>query len=264
VLIVLVFSFLYCGESNHTTHYFNYYFTGLEQKMDINNILTFIIVATLLVISPGPNGLLITKTVPLFGAKAGFANIGGFVIAFYVHGTLSIFGISLLLVQSSQAFFIFKMLGAIYLIWIGVKSLMSAFKGQTSKGNSPKGRSITDTAPTEQSLSNSISSDQGAKVLSVKSAFIEGFLTNVLNPKVCMFYLAAFPQFMSIKDNVLSAYVLVTAHSSINFIWFSCIIFMLSRIKNLTNNGGFKRWLSSITGIVFIGFGTKLALMKNN
>ena len=76
--------------------------------MDINNIMTFVAVATLLVVSPGPNGFLIAKTVPLSGQKAGFANIWGFVAAFYVHGTLSIFGISMLLVQSAQAFFQYR------------------------------------------------------------------------------------------------------------------------------------------------------------
>lgn len=110
--------------------------------MDINNIFAFIAVAILLVISPGPNGLLIAKTVPVSGQKAGFANIWGFVAAFYVHGTLSIFGISILLVQSAQAFFIFKMLGAAYLVWIGIKAIYGAFKQSdtlpiNSRHNSP-------------------------------------------------------------------------------------------------------------------------------
>jgi len=104
--------------------------------MDISHILTFIAVATLLVVSPGPNGFLITKTVSVSGRKTGFANIWGFVAAFYVHGTLSIFGISVLLVQSAQAFLIFKMLGAAYLIWIGIKAIISAFKqSETSTEN---------------------------------------------------------------------------------------------------------------------------------
>ena len=75
--------------------------------MDIINVLTFVMVASLLVISPGPNGALIAKTVPIYGRSAGFANVWGFVCAFYVHGTLSIFGISMLLLQSAQAFFVF-------------------------------------------------------------------------------------------------------------------------------------------------------------
>ncbi len=212
--------------------------------MDINNILAFVAVATLLVVSPGPNGLLITKTVPVSGTKAGFANIWGFVAAFYVHGTLSIFGISMLLVQSAHAFFIFKMLGAVYLIWIGLKALISAFKDNNS------------TIP-ESSLKTK-------KSVSMRTAFAEGFLTNVLNPKVSMFYLAAFPQFISINESAVNAYTLVTAHSVMNFIWFSTMVVMLSRIKTIANNATFKKWINSITGIVFIGFGSKLALMKND
>ena len=211
--------------------------------MDINNIITFIAVATLLVMSPGPNGFLIAKTVPLSGKKAGFANIWGFVAAFYVHGTLSIFGISMLLVQSAQAFFIFKMLGAAYLIWIGVKALINAFKANHKELPASPAKRV--------------------EPVSMRKAFSEGFLTNVLNPKVSMFYLAAFPQFMSIGDGVVNAYALVTAHTIVNFVWFSVMVIMLSRLKGATNNARFKKWLNSITGVVFIGFGSKLALMKN-
>ncbi|ASA54809.1 LysE family translocator [Vibrio gazogenes] len=65
------------------------------------------------------------------------------------------------------------------------------------------------------------------------TAFSEGFLTNVLNPKVSMFYLSAFPQFISTNEGAMNAYALVTAHSIVNFMWYSAMVFMLSRIKNL-------------------------------
>lgn len=81
-----------------------------------------------MVISPGPNGLLIAKTVPTQGKKAGFVNVLGFLAAFYLHGALSILGISVLLTQSAEAFFIVKVVGALYLSWIGVKSLISAYR----------------------------------------------------------------------------------------------------------------------------------------
>lgn len=209
----------------------------------MHNIITFIMVATLLVISPGPNGFLIAKSVSLFGQKAGFANIAGFVVAFYVHGTLSIFGISVLLVQSAQIFFIFKLLGATYLIWIGMKALLNAIKVSRTQSLHLAQKTI--------------------KPISIRAAFLEGFLTNVLNPKVSMFYLAAFPQFISINESSINAYALVSAHAIVNFVWFSTMVLMLSRIKKATNNIRFKKWLNAITGIVFIGFGTKLALMKN-
>lgn len=212
--------------------------------MDLHNIITFIAVATLLVISPGPNGFLIAKTVPMSGQKAGFANVGGFVAAFYVHGTLSIFGISILLVQSAVAFTLFKMLGAAYLIWIGVKSIRSAIN--------------------QKAITNISLPKETQKKISIRNAFFEGFVTNVLNPKVSMFYLAAFPQFISLESNAFSAYSLVSAHALVNFIWFSIMVLALSRVKSVANSAKFKKWLNSITGVVFIGFGAKLALMKSS
>ena len=212
--------------------------------MDLNNILTFIAVATLLVISPGPNGFLLAKTVPLSGHRAGLANVAGFVAAFYVHGTLSIFGISILLVKSANAFLVIKMLGAAYLIWLGLKALTNAFNQNKVANNSE---------PVLQQ-----------KQVSIKGAFFEGFLTNALNPKVSIFYLAAFPQFVPADGNAFSAYSLVTAHSLVNVVWFSAMVFTLAKVKSVTGHPKFKVWLSSITGVVLIGFGTKLALAKNS
>lgn len=210
--------------------------------MDFNNIITFVAVATLLVISPGPNGFLIAKTVPLSGQKAGLANVAGFVGAFFIHGSLSIFGISILLVESGTAFLIFKSLGAAYLIWLGCKALKAAL--------SPNHSSELESSP------------QLKKTVSIRSAFIEGLLTNTLNPKVSMFYLAAFPQFISVDDSAIGAFALVTAHALVNITWFTFMVLMLSRVKRAASSAKFKTWLNSVTGVVFIGFGAKLALTK--
>jgi len=208
--------------------------------MDAIQILSFMIMAALLVISPGPNGVLIAKTVPVSGKSAGFANIAGFVAAFYIHGSLSILGISILLVQSSQAFFVFKMIGAAYLCWIGVKSLLAAWNNV---------QPVSESQPVK-------------KRASINSAFLEGFLTNALNPKVSMFYLAAFPQFMPASGGEPTAFMLVSIHSLLNLIWFSGMVILLSRIKQLAYSSRFSRWLKSVTGSVFIGFSVKLALLK--
>jgi len=208
--------------------------------MDSFQVLSFTIVAMLLVLSPGPNGVLIAKTVPLSGKSAGFANIAGFVAAFYVHGSLSILGISILLVQSSQAFFIFKLLGAAYLFWIGVKSCWQAWKFK----------------PIQQNY------DPAIKKASILGSFFEGFLTNALNPKVSMFYLAAFPQFIPANMEASSAFVLVFIHSLLNLLWFSAMVFLLSRIKTLSQSDSFSRCLKSFTGAMFIGFSIKLFFLK--
>ncbi|MGJ8533701.1 MAG: LysE family translocator [Alphaproteobacteria bacterium] len=209
--------------------------------MDLTTLLSFSFIAALLVISPGPNGVLIAKTVPTSGKIAGFANIAGFIAAFQVHGTLSILGISLILVQSAQAFFIVKMLGAAYLCWIGLKALRDAWTGVAI---------VQDVAPAR-------------KQRTWAKAFIEGFLTNAFNPKVSMFYLAAFPQFISQAEGVFSAsFTLVFIHSVLNVAWFSAMVLLFARLAQAARGGTFQRWLKGITGIVFISFGAKLATLK--
>lgn len=130
--------------------------------MEWSEIVAFIFVASLLVMSPGPNGVLIAKTVPTSGRAAGFANVAGFVTGFYLHGAMAILGLSIILVQSATAFAIVKYLGVAYLCWIGVKALISAWQGIETTGEvKPADRRRT-----------------------LSKAYIEGLLTNALNPKV--------------------------------------------------------------------------------
>lgn len=208
--------------------------------MEITQIITFAVVASLLVVSPGPNGVLIAKTVPISGKSAGFANIAGFVAAFYLHGALSILGISVILVNSSQAFFVVKILGAAYLCWIGVNALLAAWNGN---------KTVKTTCST-------------AECTSIGKAFFEGFLTNALNPKVSMFYLAAFPQFIPVGGDASSAFFLVFLHSFINILWFTAMVLLLSRLTYAAKSGFIQRWLKAITGFVFVTFGIKLASLE--
>ncbi|MGH1540746.1 MAG: LysE family translocator [Arenicella sp.] len=211
--------------------------------MDLSQIASFTLVALLLVVSPGPNGVLIAKTVPTSGRAAGFANIAGFIAAFCLHGSLSILGISVILMQSAQAFLIVKILGALYLMWIGIKALIGAWKN-----------------------SEAIASVEPAKnKRTLLTAFGEGFLTNALNPKVSMFYLAAFPQFIPVAEGAaLQAFVLVFIHSAMNAVWFAAMVVLFSRLTTAAKNGLFQRLLKGVTGIIFVGFGAKLLTLKAN
>ncbi len=206
--------------------------------MEISQLLSFTIAAMLLVVSPGPNGLLIAKTVPSSGRVAGFANVAGFGLAFYLHGVLSILGISLILIQSAELFFLLKVAGAIYLCWIGVQSLRSACR---------------ETPFVQQAR-------PVAKQTAIKKAFIEGVLTCGLNPKVSMFYLAVFPQFIpQTGETVGVAFQLVFIHSTLNLIWFSSMVILFSRLSGALHSSRIQRWVKAVTGFVFIGFGAKLA-----
>jgi threonine/homoserine/homoserine lactone efflux protein len=211
--------------------------------MSWSEILAFMLAATLLVTSPGPNGVLIATTVSSSGRAGGFANIAGFFTAFYVHGALSILGISIILVKSATAFAIVKYLGAAYLCWIGIKSLVAAFSGSAATATIPPQR----------------------KPRTFGRAFVDGFLTNGLNPKVSMFYLAIFPHFIPLNDHPAgSAFLLVFLHSMINLVWFGAMVLLFSRLTKAARHARFQRWLKGIAGLVFIGFGYKLATYRPN
>ena len=209
--------------------------------MDWSNAVSFVVVASLLVMSPGPNGVLIAKTVPTSGRSAGFANIAGFVTAFYLHGALAILGISVILLQSARAFFVMKMIGAVYLCWIGFKALREAYYSDSA---------VRQVEPSKRART-------------LLSAYVEGLLTNVLNPKTSMFYLAAFPQFITTGEGaIMSAFELVMLHSLLNAIWFGAMVMLFARLMKVAGGGSFQRWLKGVTGVVFLGFGLKLATFK--
>lgn len=211
--------------------------------MEFSQIIAFALVAALLVISPGPNGLLIIKTVSTSGRLAGFANIVGFVAAFYIHGTFSILGISVILLNSAELFLLVKSLGALYLCWLGFRALRSAYSSPMKKAEVPNLNSEAE--------------------ISVSKALVEGFLTNAFNPKVSIFYLAAFPQFVPLDGDVSAAYLLVFVHSLLNIIWFSSMVLLLSKFVAFGRKGQFQKILKTITGVIFVGFGIKLASMNN-
>ncbi len=204
-------------------------------------LISFAIMASLLVVSPGPNGLLIAKIVPTSGRNAGLAAVMGFMASFYLQGAFVVFGIAVILVQSATAFTIVKLLGAAYLIYIGGKALLQAIRGEFK---------VTKAAPAKRTRT-------------MITAFGEGFLTNILNPKTSMFYLAAVPQFLPIGEvTATNVFLLVFIHSSINGIWFFGMVLLLSKLVGVTQSTTVQRWIKGVTGVIFIGFGAKLASLK--
>lgn len=208
--------------------------------MTFHILLTFAITATLLIVTPGPNNLLIAKTVPTSGKAAGFANIAGFVTAFFVHATLVVFGLSVILLTSATAFFVVKMLGALYLCWVGIKALIEAWRGVGRVSVAPARRRR-----------------------GLRRAYLDGLLTNLFNPKVSMFYIAVLPQLLPPEAmTAANVYTLVLLHSVLNFSWFTLMILVFSRIGAAAVSPHVTRWVKGATGVIFLGFGAKLATLK--
>ena len=209
--------------------------------MSMDIILTFTVISILLVVSPGPNGVLILKTVPMHGKRNAMNNVLGIFTATYVHGVLSFFGLSAIILSSAEIFMIVKILGALYLLFLGIKALYSIIK---------KDEDIKEHMNTEI---------KKEKTRSYKLSFIEGFLTQLLNPKVSMFYLAAFPQLIDFKNAVFSDILTLTSiHAFTMFIWFTFFILLLGKSASAFSSKRMKNMINGLTGTVFLYFSYKI------
>ena len=203
-------------------------------------ILSFTIMVAFLTMMPGPNGALLLRTVPMLGRRAGVLNLVGIIIAFLLHGAFSIFGLSAIILSSSKVFFLIKTLGAIYLAYLGIISLWKAFE------------------PEKKAVKSNIESSK-TKERSSTNRVLEGLLTNLLNPKVSLFYMAAFPQFIDFsKGFYADAFVLVLIHILIVIAWFAPIILAIASATKFTKTEKFRRAIQGITGTLFLWFGYKI------
>ena len=195
----------------------------------------FIGVAALLTILPGADMALVTRNVLAVGRRRAMLTIAGICAGCVIHATASALGLSAILATSATAFNVVKTLGAGYLIWIGIQSIREA--------------------------------GQPAAVVSADSArrarlgpFLQGFLTNILNPKVAVFYLTFLPQFISPGEPVLRrSLLLASIHIAMGFAWLTAYAWFIDRLGAVLTRPRVKAWLERVTGGLLIALGARLA-----
>jgi threonine/homoserine/homoserine lactone efflux protein len=197
----------------------------------------FLLVATLLAVTPGTDTLLVARNVLGRGRTAGLATIAGIAAGCFVHAALSAVGVSLILVRSAEAFHALKWGGAAYLIILGVQSIRSWWRVDAAVP-------LAAAAGHEQT---------GARRL---RSFLEGLITNVLNPKVGLFYLAFLPQFIRAGDPVLARSLLL---GGVGVVWLSLLSLSLVRIRSLVESRLWRARLEGASGAVLIALGVRLA-----
>ena len=201
----------------------------------------FLLVATLLAVTPGADTLLVARNALGRGRTAGLATIAGIAAGCVVHAGLSAVGVSLILVRSAEAFQALKWGGAAYLIILGVQSIRGWWRVDAA---APKAAAAAP-APT------------GTRRL---RSFLEGLLTNVLNPKVGLFYLAFLPQFIRPDDPVFARSLLLGGlHVGIGVVWLSLLSLSLVRIRPLVESRLWRARLEGASGAVLIALGVRLA-----
>ncbi len=210
--------------------------------MTVDNLGLFIASGVLLNLSPGPDVLYIVSQSLRSGVKAGLAAVMGITAGCCVHMAAAAFGVGLLLATSTLAFNALKWVGAAYLVYMGVQLLWSRA-----------------TDPAHEALQPSVQ----VEVVDLKKIFFKGFVTNLLNPKVALFFLAFVPQFIPVH----------AAEPTLTFILLGCLFNLngllvgmawawaaaglaqrASRVQKSLQK------LDRIAGLMFVGFGVKLAL----
>ncbi len=207
--------------------------------MHILNFEAFLIAITILTLTPGLDTALVIRNSSRSGGVDGCITSLGICMGLFVHATFSAVGISAILQQSAELFHIIKWIGAAYLIWLGLNSLKSTFKG---------------------SAGIHISTGQNGG-LDAKRSLREGFLSNVLNPKTAIFYLAFLPQFIDPNYSpFVQSLTLAGIHFLIAMVWQCSLAGAINSAKKLLKSASIMSWMEGVTGMVLIILGGKLLL----
>jgi len=200
-------------------------------------IWTYLIAITLLTITPGVDTLLVLRNTGRGGLKDGCVTSVGICSGLFIHATLSALGISILLVETAWAFNALKWLGALYLVWLGIGSLRQAFRGRV------------ETAPVQV---------REARSASMAVSLREGLLSNILNPKTALFYMALLPQFVDPAGNAFQqSLVLAALHFVLAMVWQCGLAWIVATFRHLRGSARLSRALNTLTGGFFVAMGAK-------
>lgn len=204
------------------------------------DLVTFFIAITLLTMTPGADTMIVMRNTLRGGAKDGLVSSLGICLGLFVHATLSAVGISAVLLYSATAFMLLKTLGALYLLWLGFSSLKSFWN---AKGVHQK--------------------HIAQKPFRFWTSLREGFLSNVLNPKAVIFYMAFLPQFISHEHSaLLQSLFLALLHFIVGTIWQGILVYTIVSANGFITKKSVRQSLDAISGIVMIGLGIRLFLEK--
>jgi len=204
-------------------------------------LFTYIAAITLLTMAPGVDTLIVIRNTVRGGWRDGLITSVAICSGLFVHAVVSAAGISFILMQSAEMFTALKVAGAGYLIWLGIKSLKSALKGG---------------GPLHTAASN-----EKRKPVTAWTSFSEGFLSNVLNPKTVIFYMAFLPQFIQPTDPaLLKSLFLASIHFIIANLWQLILILLVQRMYQWITRPVINRTFDSLTGSLMVYFGVRLGL----
>jgi len=201
---------------------------------------TYLVAITILTITPGADTMIVIRNTLRGGMADGLVSSLGICSGLFIHAFLSAVGISAILLYSATAFTILKTLGAIYLLWLGFSSFKAFFANHYVR--TPEAQKAT---------------------FHFWISAREGFLSNVLNPKAVIFYMAFLPQFISPESSALAqSMFLAFLHFLVGNLWQGFLAYMICSANGLMMRRKVRKSLDFISGTVMVFLGIVLFLEK--
>ncbi|CAM2147376.1 homoserine/homoserine lactone efflux protein [Paraburkholderia tropica] len=221
-----------------------YFFTVFAEKVmfGITHFGFFVVAVFLLNVTPGPDTAYIVGRSVAQGRSAGLVSALGISAGCCVHALACAFGLTALLAASATAFTVIKLVGACYLVYLGVRLI---FAKSEAKASEPEAGEARAAAPRP-----------------LRQLFLSGFWTNVLNPKVVLFFVSFFPQFVSVTSphKVIAFLTLGVVFVLMSWVWNSFVAWIAGSVtQRFSGKPGIKKWLDRTVGTAFVGLGVKLA-----
>ncbi|MDR5832588.1 LysE family translocator [Caballeronia sp. LZ034LL] len=210
--------------------------------LGITGFTFFLIAVFLLNVTPGPDTAYIVGRSVAQGRGAGVVSALGISAGCIVHTLATAFGLTAILAASATAFTVVKIAGAIYLIYLGVRLLFAKHEDTAA---SPDPEAPQKSAPKP-----------------LHRLFAQGFITNVLNPKVVLFFVSFFPQFVAAdsQHKTLAFLTLGMVFIAMSTVWNSFVAWIAGSVtERFAGKTGVRKWLDRTVGGAFVGLGIKLA-----
>ena len=199
---------------------------------------SFALLAGVLTIIPGPDSALILRSALVQTRKHAYATALGIASGTFIWGAAAAVGAAALLAASELAFTILKIVGAVYLVYLGVTMIVKSFRRRIEAAHAV-----------------------AAPIGSLKAAFGRGALTNLLNPKVGVFYIALIPQFIPPGVPPLGmGLLLALVHVAESLVWFTGLILAAHFARQWLSTPRVSAWIDRVTGGILVAFGAVLAV----
>ena len=202
-------------------------------------LLAFIGVSLLLAVTPGPDMAVVTKNALAHGRRGVVLTTTGIALALGIWTAATAVGLSALLRASGEALFVLKLVGAAYLAYLGVRTLLESRRRPAD---------LLAAAP------------QPAPAHAI---FRQGFLSAISNPKLGVFFVTFLPQFVMPGQAVLPRLLLLGAtFAIIGWTWLNVYGTFVTRMRSLVTAPRVRQWMERVTGVVLLGFGARLAVER--